>query len=277
MTEYNPFFEVARTPLYTELNGERISVDREALLNSETGEVLGTVGRTYKLVENQAVDDIFAEAFQNLPVEFTKDHLNGAGNRWQRDIILGGDEFTKIIGSDDVVKTKVSIWNGYDGRTSVGFALSAWRQVCSNGMMGWRKAFGSTYAHITHGIVDSIRREFESSFANFTDNFEVWERWNQMGFTQEQFRQFVMSRVKSDEDGNNGYLSEKQANGIIELYEPTLNQYGDDETKWGAYNVITAIGSHNCSSRKGSYIFGASYKRVERLAQDFFDDNLFAV
>lgn len=281
MPEITPFFDVARTPLYTELDGERISVDREALINTATGGVLGTVGRNYKLVENQEVDTIFAEAFQALPVEFTKDHLNGATNRWQRDIILGGDEFTKVIGSDDILKTKVSIWNGYDGRTSVGFALSAWRQVCSNGMMGWRKAFGSTYAHVTHGIVDSIRREFESSFANFTDNFQIWDEWNRTGMSQEQFIRFVQGLVKTGEKDNTGYLSEKQAEAITGMYEPIMNQFGENETKWGAYNVLTAIATHHTKARNGSNIFSQGYKRMERVAQDFFSydptDELFTI
>ena len=278
MSERNPFFNVSRNQLYTQFNGEELAVDRDALLNANTGAVLGTVGKTYKLIENGAVNDVFNEAFAELPVEFTKDHMNGAENRWQRDIILDGDQFTRVIGNDDVVKTKVSIWNGYDGRTAVGFALSAYRQVCQNGMMGWRQMFGSNFAHIERDIIEKIQREFNNSFSGFARNFEVWDGWNEQAFTQDQFKRFVESRVKrEDAEGNTiGYLSEKQVEGITGLYEPTLNQYNDDETKWGSYNVLTAIATHHTEARgAGSNIFSQGYKRMERLAKDFFtyDEN----
>jgi hypothetical protein len=228
----SPFFNVSRNQLYCDFNGEELAVDRDALINSDTGAVLGTVGKTYKLIENGEVNDIFAEAFESLPVEFTKDHMNGAGNRWQRDIILDGDQYTRTIGNDDVVKTKISIWNGYDGRTAVGFALSAYRQICQNGQMGWRKMFGSNFAHIERNIIDKIQRDFNSSFDGFEKNFDIWEDWNQKAFSQEQFKRFIEDRIKVEkEDGSTeGYLSEKQAEAITGMYEPIMNQYGEKAT-----------------------------------------------
>lgn len=277
MNTHNPFFDVSRNQLFAHYDGEELEVARDALINMESGKPLGTVGKTYKLIKNADVNDVFAEAFVDLPVEFTKDHLNAPQNRWQRDFILDGDQFTRVIGDSDIVKTKVSVWNGYDGRTAVGFALSAYRQVCENGMMGWRKQFGSNFAHIERDIIAKIQRDFDKAFNGFASNFDKWQEWNEQGFTQEQFKTFIESRVKREtEEGTVGYLSEKQANAVIDQYEPVMNRYNERETKWAAFNVLTATATHATEGRNGSSnIFASSYKRMERLAQDFyaFDTN----
>lgn len=268
----NPFFDVERTELFAEFNGERVSSGRHALLNAENGEMLGIVSPNYKLVEHAEVANVFDEAFQNVPVMEVRDHLNGVTNRWVRDIVLDGDEFTRDIdGKGDTVKAKVRVWNGYDGRTAVGFAVSAWRMVCSNGMFGWKDLFGTTFAHIENDIVDKIRNVFNNQFSNFNQNFSIWEDWSNIPFGQVDFNKFVDFHTKENIFGNdNAYLSEKQAEGIKGLYEPIMNQYGESETKWGSYNVLTAIGSHHTKARKGSNLFSEAYKRTERLAQDFY-------
>lgn len=272
MNYESPFFDVSRNQLFAHYNGEELEVARDALINMETGKPLGTVGKTYKLIKNAEVNDVFAEAFADLPVEFTKDHLNQNANRWQRDFILDGDQFSRTIGNDDVVKTKVSVWNGYDGRTAVGFAISAYRQVCSNGMMGWRKMFGSNFAHIERNIIQKIQNDFEKNFNGFSKNFDVWESWNDKAFSKAQFMTFIQDRVKRDtEEGTVGYLSEKQAEAVMNQYEPIMNRYNERETKWGALNVLTAIATHETEARGGgSHIFSSGYKRMEKLAQDFY-------
>ena len=66
------------------------------------------------------------------------------------------------------------------------------------------------------------------------------------------------------------YLSEKQAEGIKTLYPTIMNQYNESETKWGAYNVITAIATHHTKTPSTkSHLFTQGYKRTERLAEDF--------
>lgn len=274
----NPFFPVERQKLFASFEDEQVYVDRDGLLNAETGGVLGTVGVKYKLVPNAEVNSIFEEAFQNLPVEFTKDHLNSNESRWQRDIILDGDQFTRTIGLNDVVKTKISVWNGYDGRTGVGFALSAYRQICENGMMGWRKMFGSNLPHLGPHVITKIQRDFDKSFQGFQQNFDVWESMANQRFTHIDFKNFIESRVKRTNDAGKviGYLSDRQADAITDQYAPILNKYRDDETRWASLNVITAIATHHTEAREGgSSIFSAGYSRLEKLAQDFmtFDAN----
>ena len=273
----NPFFPVVRNPLYTEFNDNDIYVERDALLNGDNGKFLGTVGNIYKLVENVEVDRIFGEAFVNLPVERTVDHMNYKENRWQRDFILNGDQFNIMIGGE-LVKTKVSIWNGYDGKSSVGFSISAYRE--HNNLTLLSKMFGSTYSHVQSGLVERSRSDFDENLRKFQDMASLFQSWSREVFGRESFESFVRSHIRTEERGNTGYLSERQATAIVDSYEHHLVACGVGATRWGAYNVLAAVAAHDVRGRgDSSNIFSAGYKRMEQLSKDFFavESELFVI
>lgn len=278
MNQVNPFFPIVRNPLFTDFvlmnedgleEVESVDVERDALLNGLNGKFLGTVGKVYKLVTNEEVDHIFGEAFADLPIEGTADHLNYKENRWQRDFFLNGDDFNIVIGGDNI-QTKVSIWNGYDGKSAVGFSISAYRR---NGNLTYlSKMFGKTYSHVSEGLVDRIRDDFASELQKFQDIKSLFQQWSRETFTRETFDAFVRSQIRNEENGNRGYLSERQADAIIDSYESHLRNCGVGATRWGAYNVLASIAQNDVSGRgNSSNIFAAGYKRMERLSQDFFE------
>ena len=254
----NPFFEVAREPLYTNFNGEKIRSANDALINTETKSIIGEVSKNYKVVTNDEVANIFSEAFLNIPVYDVKDHTDATGSHWRREIILDGDDFTWMVGGEDVCKMKVSIFNGYTGKRSVGFSINGWRQICSNGMFGWASILSVKLPHIKDGIVESIKRDFTNKVALFNEKTKIFEVWRQQEFTKKDYEDFIESR---------DYLSDKMKEKYKGYYEPIMNKYGEKrETKWEAYNVLTAIAQHHTEARNGSNVFSASYKRTEKMA-----------
>ena len=259
----NAFFDVVRKPAFTEFNGEQVSLNKDVLMNADTGVVLGVVGKGYQMVKHATVADIVDAALANTVVKSMSDHMNGITNRWVREYVLGGDENTfDVTGKGDELNTKIRIFNGYDGRTSMGFEIAAWRKICTNGMMGWKKMHGDTFYHVDRGMVDNLRTSFGVQTAQFQDNIRIWEDWANIPFTKGQFEQFIKTRE---------YLSEKQVEAILGLYDPTMNKYQEEETKWGNYNVLTAIATHHTKARQGSNIFSNAYKRMSKLAGEFFD------
>lgn len=272
----NPFFEVVREPLFAEFNGVRINSGRDALINAETADVIGVVSPSYKVVENKDLNLVVTDALGNLPVLKTNDHLNANTGRWVREIILDGDEHTFKIGKNqDVLKAKVNVVNGYGTNTAAIISVSAWRQICSNGMFGYRNIFKSSYAHMTDNIVEKIRSDFNINMLKFGANTQIWQKWSEIEFTQSDFNSFIDGLTKREEDEDTSkFLSEKQNNIIKELYEPTLVKYNDEETVWGAFNVLTAISTHNVKARKGSHLFSQGYSRMKRVIENFYDQNI---
>lgn len=267
--QLNPFFPIIRNQLFTQFQEEDVYVDRDALLNGENGTVLGTVGPYYKLITNEEVAEIFGEAFADLPITGAYDHLNWKQNRWQRDFYLDGDGFNIDVGGS-IIKTKVSIFNGYDGKSAVGFIVSAYRE--QGGVTYLNNMFTQTYTHVQRGLVDRIREDFQRKLQLFQDTASMFQRFDQMTFTGEQFEAFIRGLIREGERDRNGYLSERQAQAIIDSYDNQLRRCGVRQTRFGAYTVLSAIALENQGRGGSSPIFTAGHKRLEKIVQDFFSD-----
>jgi len=282
-TQINPFYPVLRNQLSTQFitdEGvtEDVDVERDVLLNGENGQLLGTVGRIYKLITNQEVEDVFSEAFSDLPITEIDDHLSWKQNKWQRDYILDGDDFNIVVGGE-VVQTKISIWNGYDGKSAVGFSVSAYRRRNNTTLLS--KMFGKTYSHVHCELVDRIRDDFTTQLRKFQDMTALFDQWSREVMTQQTFESFIRSNIKTDAVGNTGFLSERQADAIIDSYEGHLIRCGVGNTRWGAYNVLASIAANDVTGRGGSSnVFTQGYKRMERLSKNFFEfdgEDLFTI
>ena len=252
-----PFFEVARAPMYAVLNGQNIKSDTEALINP-SGEIIGQVSKRYRVVSNDEVANVFEEALEGIQVLSLRDHMNHNGSSWKREIVLDNDEYSWMVNGQDECKMKLEIFNSYNGKMSVGFRVSGWRKVCSNGMFGWSHILTARLSHFSDGIVDSIRNSFNNKIGLFGEKIKIFEEWDEQTFTKKDYEDFIESR---------DYLSDKMKEKYKGYYDPIMNKYGGNrETKWESYNVLTAIAQHYTRARQGSNVFSASYKRTEKLA-----------
>lgn len=265
----NPFFSVERKPAVVEINGSYMEIGKDVLVNTETQGIVGVVGPNYKLVENQEVANLFGEVFAESKIDHLKDHLNGGTSLWRREIVLADDRHTVEIKKGDILKTMVTIGNGYDAKTAVQFEVSALRLICTNGMKGWSKQFGGTVSHVNRDVIGQIRSRLESLYGMFGRNFALFRKWTEMGFTREQFNLFIDARVKS-ETNKDGYLSKKQADAIKDRWMPIMEQYKENDNVWGSYNVLTAIASHETRAKQGSHLFSTGFKRMSKLTEDFY-------
>lgn len=281
LTPATPFFNVDRVPLYADHNGSKLLLQKEALVNHDTGVVYGVVSPKYKLVENDKIADIFTEAFKNHPVESINDHVNNDGGKWKRDIVFGG-KYQKEVKVGDVVSTKITLHNSYDGLASVGFDFGTMRLVCTNGMKSYHKDYSVTFKHVVHDIVEKIRKIFEMKFEDFSTQFEMFKKLTQVNFTEKQFMDFVRANIKEDreleEHEQRGIISERQASKIIELYPQVRQRYNDHEdTVWSHLNVLTAIQTHHTKAHNGSNVFSAGHRNMQTLIDRFNKQTQYAL
>ena len=260
----NPFFKVERQPLYTEFNGQKLRSNRDALINTENNTIVGEVGHNYQVIPNQEVADVFDTAFKDIKVSSIKDHLSGTTGNWQREIVIDDANFNFNVNGDDSCKLKVIVFNGYTGKRAVGFTVGAYRLVCENGLMGWKNNLSFSLNHLNTGIIDRIKYGFEDKVEVFGDTIKTFDVWSQERFSQDNFNTFLLTR---------DYLSEKQVDKFKALYITVKKQFNEDDSKWGAYNVLTAISTHYTKARRGSHIFSNGYKTVTKLVKDFAEFN----
>jgi len=268
----NPFFEVKKEDVFT---ASGIKLDNKvALVNGDLNTVVGFVSPGYDIVANQVVTDLFQEATSEFGVSKVRDHMDATTKRWRRQLIFNDERLTAEILPADFVGICLEIYNGYDGRTAYGYNLMGYRWACSNGMiMGKRNLFSESFAHYD-GNVDKLRESFAFKFNMFHKNAKVWEKWSKEDFNQAEFDHYLGKHTKpvNAKPKAHEYLSEKMASGLSDSYIPMLNDQNLRENKWGAFNVLTYLMTHETKARNGSNVFSNRYNMMGRLAGDMYDE-----
>lgn len=259
----NPFFNVLRSKLFTEVNGEKLDLPRYALLNEENNGLLGVVTDDYEIVPNVQVAEIFDEAFKDRHAAQVIDHLDVNGRGWKRHIVFDKDDLTFEVAPGDHVGVMLEIYNSYTGRSSYGYNLMGYRWICSNGqIMGRENIFSESFSHLTNAL-ERIRTSFALKLTAFEQNVSIWRSWVDQPFSMRDMERYLDSRA---------YVTKKGAERTLALYEAIMNKEKHDQTKWGAYNTLTYMSSHEVSTRKeeASPLFSNSYDKYVRLARDFY-------
>jgi hypothetical protein len=256
----NPFFEVKREKLFTESG---LDTDKWALINDETSDILGIVSDGYKMVENARVNTLFEEVVEGLEIAEVHDHMDSITKKWRRRIIFSQDSLTYEVKPGDEIKVMLEIFNGYDARTAYGYELMGFRSACSNGMVtGKQSIFREVYSHFQDNI-DEMRNMFETRVDAFQRNIDIWKKWSEIPFSTSDFEKFIEDRK---------YLGSRVKKSLVDSYEPLLEAQKLDDTKYGAFNVLTYIGTHETKARAGSNVFSAGHRNINRAASDLFDN-----
>jgi len=274
----NPFYDVGRYPLVAEIDGENVEAGYDMLFNKDNNQAVGLITPNYNLVTNQEVADVFDQALSERGVFSVTDFLSGNGSSWVRRIVFDASDLTfDVTGSGDMVKAMVDIRNSYNGQSSVSINLSMWRLICKNGLMGWGRDSSVRLKHITSDLVRKIQELFSLNVGRFNAQTAVWKEWSEIPYGQDNFNDFIDAQIIPTEEAEDvtptvllPVLSPRQGTYIKESYEPTMNRYNEEETQWGAFNVLTAIASHDIKARKGSHVFTAAYDRMQRVVNNFY-------
>lgn len=255
----NPFFNIEQEPLFTRSG---IAVKKVALINTDTNDVVGVVSPGYEVVTNKQVADLFDEAFQGMRIKNIEDHLDATTKRWKRMIQLDMSEYTfDITGRDDITQIRVEIFNGYDARTAYGFDISAYRLVCSNGMVAKdRDLLSERFVHFSNNA-NLLLESFKTKFQNFGSTIDTWKRWAREEYSHEDFNSFV---------GSIPGITDKMGEYLMDSYNKSLLRYKDPMTKWSAFNGLTYAATHETKARKGSNLFSNRFNFVTKVSNAFY-------
>jgi phage/plasmid-like protein (TIGR03299 family) len=118
---------VEQKPMYLE-NGTKVP-DRVANVRTDTGAVLGVVGKGYQVFQNhQAFDFMDAIVADKLAMYETAGGLDGGKHVW----MLARIPKEMRAAGDDVIKPYVLLSNGHDGTHALKMIATSVRVVCNN-------------------------------------------------------------------------------------------------------------------------------------------------
>jgi hypothetical protein len=168
-------FTVEKQPLY--LKSGSIVEDQFANVRRDTGDVVGVVGKNYKVVDHLRTISMFTEAIHNLSGgKFVMENVvQNGGKKVFTAARITSPGFGMTVGKGEDTQPSITMINSYDGSISLGFDISIVRMICSNGMVFQskiaelvrRKHFPLLQPdRIIDGIPDAIRA-YQEDYKNF--------------------------------------------------------------------------------------------------------------
>jgi hypothetical protein len=147
----NIFFSVEQVPLDEHrkiLVGHQFAGQYSSAIYCQSmNKILHMAGSKYQLVTNEQLIMPIYTKIKSMFGEtgFTVRCWNEDDRRFSAQFILT-DKIIKVS-NKDILKAMIEVQNSYDGSLQHSMALSYFRQVCSNGMMAWRKDSEITQRH----------------------------------------------------------------------------------------------------------------------------------
>lgn len=169
-------------------------------------------------------------------------------------IKIGQVEFINAAGQTDTTDARLSISTGFDGNTKTTGGLELWRQICTNGMKGWKMHWAVSFkntkgnAHKSKSLANDIIKGLQS-LETFKDRAN---RYNSVRVNEKARRNFAGYVLQIDpEDLEN--ISTKMQNKYFALQnsiETEIQRTG--ATLWGLLQGATHYSNHVAPSEKAN-------------------------
>lgn len=258
---------VTKVPLFCDMpgdNGGQIEVpDRFGVQRTDTGEVFGTVGKTWQPTQN-------LDGFKLI-----EDVLNMASDRGRAFIetampIQGGKKVIVMVRIDADMQIAgerylnyLSFVNGHDGRQSVTAATHDVRYVCANGQIGflgnWMGGTKDEFANIVRvrHTKNATARIKEAATILGMRNRQMEELAKQGEWLVEQpisdveFDKFLESLMpvaeETNERGNDtpaATMIKERRDAVAQLYHTSPTNKPLKGTRWGALQSVIEYADH---------------------------------
>lgn len=268
---------------YIRIEGVETHTDSYAVVRSTDKSVLGTVGRTFKPLQNK---DAFKWFQPWVDAGEAVIETAGALKHGRRVWVLAKmtrDPMEIVPG--DTVEKYVLLSNGHDGTMAVRAGLSPVRVVCANTMAAAHQDGGSKLFRIRHSLKATAALDEIREIANLVDGkFEAgkdqFKSLARKGVRSEDLKAYITQVFKPQvlEGGLNDDEEKEDdckqlINNIIPLFENGrgANIPGVQGTYWGAYNAITEYLQHergrSAEKRLDSAWFGQGATLNQRALQ----------
>ena len=169
----NLFFPVELVPAHAMLGNSFIQSDYQAVVRTDTNEVLGIHGAGYNLVRNAEVYGAFDDALRYSSLDLNgmivRDNLSHNGARAVRTYIF--PEYRFPVGRvGDLVDMQLRVVNSYDGSLAFSAIVGAYRLVCTNGLVIGEK-IAQTYSKHTESFdLQSILAKLNGAIQAYSEN-----------------------------------------------------------------------------------------------------------
>lgn len=255
-------FPVEQQPIYDELGN--IIAGHQAVVRTDTDQVLGVHGSRYKIVTHDDVVNSIIDGVKSADLsddyEVTVDVLED-GRKLRGEILFNDLTVEPVVG--DYVKFRVSFFNSYDASWSFSQQANGLRLWCLNGCTTADTVAKSTYKHTASVNVEGSAAKVINGFRHFTSRKDVWQDWMHTKLEQEQVENFFKKTVCKAFTRQQSVTktNEKQLENLLGIWNDERSALGSN--KWALYNCLTYWATHTKDLRKPEI---AKYNRELQIA-----------
>jgi phage/plasmid-like protein (TIGR03299 family) len=233
-------WEVNKFPLFTEINGERISVGKEALVRSSDNKVLDVVSNDWKPVQNAEAFGFFHDFVMAGDMD-----MNTAGALDDGKIVWAlakvKDGFT-ILGKDDV-ELYLLFTNPHKYGKSIDIRMTATRVVCQNTLMMALNGKADMMINLNHRTAfnpELVKKTLGIAHTKLETYKEVAELLSSKRFKEEDVSTYINRIFPIDKDGSMSRTG-ATVKAVIET-QPGANL--GEGTFWSLFNAVTYSTDH---------------------------------
>jgi len=243
-------FDAEFRPIYAPVDGRAKKIDENigrAVVRTDTDDVLGVVGKSYGIAQNQGLQSVVAEACENvLPrnylqgIQLTEStSSNGAFTKFTYEFPNAAQPIRQMVRSlagnhiaETVLNFRVSVVNSFSGRTPVILQAGAVDLVCLNGMV--LSNFDTEKRRHTSGYNPEIFGKFlKTQAAQYIERIQVWQRWAESQITSDQAESTLEAAG----------ISPRLTKQLMDQMHREAMSRG--QTIWALYSALTYYSSHN--------------------------------
>jgi len=282
-------FPVELHPVYTEIkvNGKekRIEVpNSKIVVNNKSGQPLGVVSSSYKLVTNKEAIELGKKCCTQLfgtdqvsNIEIFNVDAPSTGSYCHIDLVHKGyvmnlfDEKQK----SEIYIPYVRITNSYNTSRALSFDIGFCRKICLNGVIFESETIKFTFSHVKHQLNRDISFSLENQkIANLFEHFSSYvKKLKDYKIPMEKSYKIIFALFKIKEISEINFSDKKEdkkeyelvLNEVNKKLKTYVNEIG--ENSYSLFNVITDIASHSIESR----YFRRDINSMQRLAGNWIN------
>ena len=240
------FFEPIETPLFATYEGQSVEVpNRKAIIRSDTGEVVSTVGHNYKVVNNATVFAAFDQALAESEIDLTGAYkrVSVASGGAKTILAYSFPAYEETITNretGDVIRLTALLLNSYDASSMFSARFQEDRLICKNSMVGATDITTFAGRHTQNLQIEHAAEKIKQSIDVFCGKADLYKRWaNDKISLDTAIKCFEKLSVKKSFTTE---VNEKRLEEYLEQWNVEVRALG--HTKWALYNTLTHISTH---------------------------------
>jgi len=260
MNDFN--FPVEQQPIHDQLGN--IIAGHQAVVRTDTDQVLGVHGSRYKIVSHDDVVNSVLDGVKSADLsadyEVSVDVLED-GRKLRGEILFNNLTVMPAVG--DYVKFRVSFFNSYDASWSFSQQANGLRLWCLNGCTTPDTVARSRYKHTASINVEGAAAKVVNGLEHFQSRKDIWQSWMQTKLEQPQIENFFKKTVCKTFTRQQSVTktNEKQLENLLSIWSDERSSLGSN--KWALYNCLTYWATHTQDLRKPEI---AKYNRELQIA-----------